>query len=436
MKKSLIFILLFTFLIFNYQGFSQSNKYLFVDKCNDIIQTADSSYIGIGNTKHYNIDKFWIVKYNKNGDLQWEKKISEGRASFGNSISFTSDSGYISVGMTLKDSIYPFIIKFNDNGKIEWKKTVNEFSVNEIYSVVQTKDKGFIILGQTKIDNRNRLFILKTDEQGKYSWINYIDDGKVASGYIRRIGSKIIETNNGEFAITGHKILLSDGSSKTWLIKLNEKGEKIWEETYSELSAPKLLHLNSNGFEIVGLSQKNKIQEKQIIKINLNKTGNKLNSTIISNQVRESVSVLVKTNNSYKITGISKLSGFTNIDFWAINTTLRQPSAIRVISFKRIGEYKLDNENKKLIDDLINSTSNISHLLLEGYADAMGDKITNIKLSKRRINTVKYYLTKNGVTKNNIVVQSVGETFSVQTDETTKKGSLEDRKVIIKIYKN
>ena len=67
---------------------------------------------------------------------------------------------------------------------------------------------------------------------------------------------------------------------------------------------------------------------------------------------------------------------------------------------------------------------------LNGYTDSTGTEAYNLKLSERRAQSVKNYLTKGGVAADRITTKGYGETDFVATNETPE-GRAKNRRVEI-----
>ena len=172
-----------------------------------------------------------IIKYSKEGEVEWAKEI--GKIIY--SISKTSDGGYIvggyfqgildlGDGIKLSSGNYDgVIIKYDREGKVNWAKKVGEKGTEYIYSVAETNDSGIIAVGyfssnsinlgnEVVLNGRNRGMIIKYDENGICKWAkaiegsintiteisdgNYIVGGSFSSGSID-LGNGIVLNNKG-----------------------------------------------------------------------------------------------------------------------------------------------------------------------------------------------------------------------------------------------
>tara|TARA_A100001011_G_scaffold149822_1_gene158095 strand:- start:237 stop:920 length:684 start_codon:yes stop_codon:yes gene_type:complete len=97
-------------------------------------------------------------------------------------------------------------------------------------------------------------------------------------------------------------------------------------------------------------------------------------------------------------------------------------------------KFNLTEKAKLILIEFSKKTVNVDLNMINilGYADALGSNNYNIQLSVKRANTVKNFLTQNGVSKNKITITGKGESNPV-ADNTTREGRAENRRVIIEL---
>lgn len=124
----------------------------------EIQQTTDGGYIWTGTTysndgdvtNNYGQEDMWIVKFDSNGNILWEKTIGTALREFGVSIRQTVDGGYIVSGLTESYPVADFlIVKLNSSGNLVWQKNLGGGQYEAAYSIQQTVDGGYIIAGVT-----------------------------------------------------------------------------------------------------------------------------------------------------------------------------------------------------------------------------------------------------------------------------------------------
>ena len=94
----------------------------------------------------------------------------------------------------------------------------------------------------------------------------------------------------------------------------------------------------------------------------------------------------------------------------------------------------LKAEGKAKLDDLIGKMGaiNLEVIIAVGHTDSDGSDAYNQKLSVRRSEAVKAYLTTKGVEKNRVYTEGKGEKQPV-ADNKTKEGKAKNRRVEIEV---
>ena len=217
----------------------------------NIRQTSDGGYIGIGYTSSSNGDviggpgslyDIWIVKLANNGSISWQKSIGDLDNDRGYDIQETSDGGYIVAGTTdINDAINDFwILKLTDTRNISWQKTFGGYGDDVPYSIQQTTDGGYIIAGYTKSTDGQSVgnhggydfLVLKLSSSGSLSW------KKCFGGSSDDKAKSIKQTNDGGYIVAGYtsstngNVIGNHGSNDYWVLKLTDSGNITWNKCF------------------------------------------------------------------------------------------------------------------------------------------------------------------------------------------------------------
>jgi hypothetical protein len=150
-----------------------------------------------------------IIKLDRNGVIQWQKKFATAGDDIFYSISQSSDGGYFFGG----DG---FVIKLSADGDAEWSKF---YDTGNIIQVEKTGDGGCIAIGSA--------FIMKLDAQGTFQWIKQIDQGSW------NINKKICQTReSGYILLSADESCSPKGGYQTRIRKLDQDGGIEWEKSY------------------------------------------------------------------------------------------------------------------------------------------------------------------------------------------------------------
>ena len=248
------------------------------DNITSVAETSDGGYIAGGYFRSSSIDlgngvvlinkgpttycDGMVIKYNANGEVEWANGMGGSREDYIESVTETSDGGYIVGGyfysnsielgngvvLTSKSTKDGMIIKYNSEGRVEWAQAAGDM----IYSITETNDGGFLVGGyffSSSLDLGNGVNIINVDSRGttgdgmviKYSsngeaeWAKRI--GGIATDYVTGATetsdggnivvvltfSKSIDLENG--------IIFSRGSTASCdgiVIKYNSENEIEW----------------------------------------------------------------------------------------------------------------------------------------------------------------------------------------------------------------
>jgi hypothetical protein len=212
-----------------------------------IQQTADGGYIAAGYSaaedipgviNHGFIDVY-VVKLNASGNLEWQKMFGGSDSDFACDIRQTTDGGYVVAGFS--DSLdiagvtgqgNNYIIKLDGTGSVEWQRLLppdNYSGSRGLSSIRQTIDGGYIVAGprsKPSIDPYSQeyyTFVIKLDESGIEIWRKSFDLGNADS---------IHQTSDGGYIIAGQLYSYDWRYCNGYLLKLNSKGDKEWEQYY------------------------------------------------------------------------------------------------------------------------------------------------------------------------------------------------------------
>ena len=123
-------------------------------------QVSTNEYIVAGFTGGVGYDgriDIWMLNLDGSGNINWQKTYNGAGndEDYPASIQLTTDGGYIVVGdswlgITFLDTIW--VLKFDNNGDIIWQKSYTggvEFALDSPTCVRQTADGGYIVSGYT-----------------------------------------------------------------------------------------------------------------------------------------------------------------------------------------------------------------------------------------------------------------------------------------------
>lgn len=199
----------------------------------DVQQTLDNGYIIAGSTSSFgqgNTD-FYLLKLDSMGQKKFEKSFGGYNNEIAKSVVQLSDSSYVMAGYTSSFGIggYDvFLVKVDKNGNFLWQKTIGGNDWDFAYSLKTTNDGGFIISGTTySFGNGNADgYVIKTDANGDTTWT------KTYGGLKDDELKSVIQTADGNYALTGYTKSYNDSLGDVWVLKINQSGDTLLRKFY------------------------------------------------------------------------------------------------------------------------------------------------------------------------------------------------------------
>lgn len=313
-------LLFFYFLVIC--NFSYSQDILWEKSCGgqhaeflyDALPTADYGFILAGSSlSNKNGNKqdnskgdldYWIWKLNEKGVLEWQKSFGGSGVDLLQSVQNTNDGGFILAGTSTSNSGGDklenskgqedfWILKLDAKGNQLWQKTIGGSGQEKLMSVLQTKEGGYL-LGGTSSSNKSALnekgvhdvygktedskggldyWVVKLDFKGEIKWQKTLG-GK----YVDELKSIHQTTDKGYILggysnspISGDKTQECFGLNDYWVIKLDEKGNQQWQQTFGGPEDDLLFALTptkDGGFILGGNSNSEAANSKNVSKQN------------------------------------------------------------------------------------------------------------------------------------------------------------------------
>lgn len=239
----------------------------------DVKQTNDGGFILTGYTERPDNKKdIWLIKTDNKGSSEWDVTFGNGNFDTGNEVIQTSDGGYVIVcdgDQTGGPRGDIWLIKTDSNGVEIWNKIFGGIGHNHGSSVQETSDGGFIICGSSYVNQETNgydLWLIKTDNDGNEEWNKkYHNDGGDHGFTVR-------QTSDGGFIVVG--ITSSGaGNDKVWLIKTDENGDIIWDNTFGNSvqdRAYSVLETSDGGYILAGDTLRLSSSDAMVIKTDSN----------------------------------------------------------------------------------------------------------------------------------------------------------------------
>lgn len=229
------------------------------------IRTKDGGYLSGGNsTSNKSYEKsenkrgdqdYWIVKMDAEGKVQWDKTIGGIEYEDFKSVIQTYDGGYALIGESNSEisdeksensfagSVDYWLVKLDSAGNIQWDKTIGGNGSEFLDMIVQTKDSGYVLAGSSdspisgyKTEDSRGYFdywVVKVNKRGNKVWDKTIggNDYEFCSPFLLTNDGGILLGGFSASNISGEKTDNSRGDYDIWLVKLNDIGKILWDKT-------------------------------------------------------------------------------------------------------------------------------------------------------------------------------------------------------------
>jgi hypothetical protein len=199
-----------------------------------VTNSVDGTYVMVGSSESFGVNgpNAIITKFNLDGTNEWSKVFGQNGSTSFESVIQTSDGGYAVAGSyTDGDGNTGFYVaKLTSNGALSWDKTwFGDYSYDIARSIIQTSDGGYAIAGAYYIyddindSTQGDAYIAKLDSGGNISW-----DKTWGGDYDDSAGS-IVQTSDGDYAITGTTNSFGDENGDAFLAKFTSAGALSWD---------------------------------------------------------------------------------------------------------------------------------------------------------------------------------------------------------------
>lgn len=293
-------------------------------------------------------DDFWIIKLNAKGEQEWQKTIGGSGQEKLQSIQQTRDGGYIIGGSSSSEpsskeelakngektsaaygNLDYWVVKIDNKGTIEWQQTYGGIYADELQSMEQTLDGGYIVGGYSnspasgnKADDNKGIgdyWVIKLDKKGIIEWQKTIGGDQDDQLYVvhQTYDKGYVLGGNSNSNSSEDKTRNNSSGTDFWVIKLDQSGKLLWQETYDFGTVDILTSLVENadhtlllgGFaqgEIATGKQKAKKGTDDFIALKIDEKGTILWDKIVGSDGKDILKKVIETRDGgYLMAGTS-----------------------------------------------------------------------------------------------------------------------------------
>ena len=236
-----------------------------IDYFNNMIALPEDGYLLAGWSRSgINIDKsepnkggadFWVIKINNQGEKIWDRTFGGNNNDYLNTIKLSKNGNYILTGgsasgisgdrnITSLGGTDCWLLEIDPQGNIVWQQVIGGQS-NDLSRRLIVDPDGNLIFGgwstsgisdDKSEDNRGRddYWVVKSDPNGNKIW-----DKTLGGSQEEFLFSRLVRTPDGGILVGGQsrsgisfdKSESNRGDHDTWIVKLDENGNQVWDKT-------------------------------------------------------------------------------------------------------------------------------------------------------------------------------------------------------------
>ena len=256
------------------------------DVAKSVVATSDGGFAVLGYTQSMDGDvigkttenyDFWVLKFNSDALLEWNKTYGGTGDDRGNSLIETSDGGFALLGysdsvdgdVTTNNGNRDFwVVKIDAFGTLTWQKSFGYAGADEGMSIIETSDNHFILSGVLDVTasggegNLGRFstrhaggdyWSIKITPTGNFVWSRYYGGSfnDNPAGVVENASNNLITvggSDSNDVDITNNK-----GSYDFWVVKSTANGDIVWEKSFggSEIDEARGIVSSGDGNHVI-----------------------------------------------------------------------------------------------------------------------------------------------------------------------------------------
>jgi hypothetical protein len=208
----------------------------YADWAHAIAPTFDGGYVVAGSTWSFGAGSgdFWVLKLDGRGNVVWQKTYGGSDIDYAHAIAPTFDGGYVVAGRTASfgaaDSFDAWVLKLDGQGNVVWQKTYGGSYTDDAWAIAPTFDGGYVVAGHTCSSKWSSescdAWVLKLDGSGNVVW------QRTYGGTSWDYAQAIVPTFDGGYVVAGYTASFGAGADDAWVLKLDGSGNVVWQKTY------------------------------------------------------------------------------------------------------------------------------------------------------------------------------------------------------------
>ena len=251
----------------------------------------------------------------------WSKTFGGADEEAAQSLVRTDDGGYALAGLTASfgaGSYDAWLVKTDASGNMQWSKTYGGTDTDVGGKVIQTDDGGYAIASLTYsfgAGDRDS-WLVKTDASGNMQWNN------TYGGTENDVAFSVVQTGDGGYALAGYTQSFGAGYTDFWLVKTDASGNMQWSKTYGGTDGEvggKVIQTDDGGYVLAGNTGAGGDLDFWLVKTDA--AGNmQWNNTYGGTDNESNPALLQTSDGGYALAGSTTSYGAGSADFWLVKT--------------------------------------------------------------------------------------------------------------------
>lgn len=212
----------------------------YIDMGHELTLASDESIVLIGSAYVVNRNEYFVLKMDLSGNSIWKKRLSERNSYNSMSIIPMSNGDILIAGMS---RLTGELIKFDKEGEMIWQKSIGRKRLNVQYSIKSSvSSNGDIVLAgysspqrwseEDESVNDLNMWVTKLDASGNLMWDRLYggDRQDVAMSMAKLDGGGYILAGSSGSSNSKDVSGINSGYSDCWIVKIDENGNVIWDK--------------------------------------------------------------------------------------------------------------------------------------------------------------------------------------------------------------
>ena len=249
------------------------------DIAKGVVMLEDGDTAIVGECKSYNAKRsdICVTRVNSKGQTTWRKLLGGKKTDRGVAISRAKDGNLLILGsgksFNKNGDRDLYVAKLSLDGKLLWERAFGGDRDEYAGGIAGTNDGGILVVGSSESFSKKGykdIYILRLNKDGKMLTT------KTIGGKLNDEANALTRTADGNFMMVGSREVKHSGDSDFFLMKLDQKGEKMWAKTLGEKENDVLMAVAptpDGGIVATGKTRSYNSVQTDLAVMHFNKTG-------------------------------------------------------------------------------------------------------------------------------------------------------------------